>query len=518
MVQRSTAASGTSYLRNLLLSFAGVALCFVLSTTLAERRASAIDAEVLELTGNGLPSIDELAAAIQALHRMEVAIEQQAASEPSLRATLRTDIARDRRAVDTHVATYLQTPMFPGEQARYDDLAQALRDLDQALARLSASPPDSPAIAASVASDVRPRMERANATLGALFASNLTGSRVAARSIDGIRGGSAKIALGLDALGVVLAIVAALSARTAFRRYASLADENTELLSRRAQDLELFAQHIAHDLVSPLSALSIRLDRIQRSGREVPGIEDSVKQAKACVLRATRMTRGIFELARSGQPLAKATTEMAAIVRGVADDVKAAADPLEPKIEIDVDPELSVACAPGVLTSVVLNLLDNAVKHGQVGSDVDIEVVAKPKGDAVRLEVRDHGPGVPPGAEDQVFEAYTRLPGTTAPGLGVGLATVRRLVEGHGGIAGVTPTDGGGATFFVELPRVLGLSSIPAGSRRSRARRSAATAVRDERRPPTGLGERPRPWGALGSGAGSLARCGCSNRLAWALA
>ena len=440
------------YLRNLLLSFAGVTLCFVLSTAISERRASAIDAEVLELTGNGLPSIDELSSATDALHRVEVAVERYAASDVRARDGIRFGIENDRRAIDAHLAEYLKTPMFPGEAERYAEVALALRDVDVALPLLFAA--DDAAVSARVAHDVRPRLERASTTLGALLASNITGSRVAARSIDVIRGNSARIALGLDSLGVLLAVVAAFTAVAAFKRQSALADENADLQMRRAEDLERFAQTVAHDLVSPLAALSVRLDRILRSGRDVPGIDDSVKQAKACVLRATRMTRGMFEFARSSQPVGKSTTDIAGVAQGVADDVKAGADPLDPHITIDVDPALQVACAPGVLTSVLQNLLENAVKHGQGGGDPDIVLRAKAAARTILIEVQDRGAGVPIGSEATVFEAYSRLPGTTAPGLGVGLATVKRLVEGHGGKVGVRSPPGEGCTFFVELPRV----------------------------------------------------------------
>jgi signal transduction histidine kinase len=70
---------------------------------------------------------------------------------------------------------------------------------------------------------------------------------------------------------------------------------------------------------------------------------------------------------------------------------------------------------------------------------------------AVRIEVADTGPGLPPEAASRVFEPYVRATATSGGGFGLGLATVRRLVEAHRGRVGVDsgPT---GATFWVELP------------------------------------------------------------------
>jgi signal transduction histidine kinase len=69
-----------------------------------------------------------------------------------------------------------------------------------------------------------------------------------------------------------------------------------------------------------------------------------------------------------------------------------------------------------------------------------------------RLSVRDTGPGLPPGMEGAVFDPYVRA-SNKIPGLGLGLATVKRLVDAHGGRVGVAPARPSGSLFWVELPR-----------------------------------------------------------------
>jgi len=70
----------------------------------------------------------------------------------------------------------------------------------------------------------------------------------------------------------------------------------------------------------------------------------------------------------------------------------------------------------------------------------------------VRVEVADTGPGLPPGSEQLVFEPFRRAGNSHLPGLGIGLATVKRIVEAYGGRLGVWSTPGRGSTFWFELP------------------------------------------------------------------
>ena len=107
----------------------------------------------------------------------------------------------------------------------------------------------------------------------------------------------------------------------------------------------------------------------------------------------------------------------------------------------------------GMLDVVLSNLLSNASKY-MVSSPVRrITVRAGTEPRRVHVEVEDTGPGVPAGLAQTIFEPYKRAPGATQPGLGLGLATVKRLVEGHGGAVGVRNAPSGGAVFWFELPR-----------------------------------------------------------------
>jgi signal transduction histidine kinase len=90
---------------------------------------------------------------------------------------------------------------------------------------------------------------------------------------------------------------------------------------------------------------------------------------------------------------------------------------------------------------------------------VDVRVVDR--GRMVRVEVGDTGPGVPAALRDRIFDPFVGSPESTAQGIGLGLATVRRLVEGHGGSVGVEANRDVGSLFWFELPKPVAISDEP---------------------------------------------------------
>ena len=106
---------------------------------------------------------------------------------------------------------------------------------------------------------------------------------------------------------------------------------------------------------------------------------------------------------------------------------------------------------------VLVNLLDNAIKHTPPGTPIEIAASVVPGG--VALEVSDRGPGIPAGSEEIVFEKFRRGVGASVRGSGLGLAICRGIVEAHGGTIGVSARDGGGAVFTVVVPQ---RSDVPA--------------------------------------------------------
>jgi signal transduction histidine kinase len=117
-----------------------------------------------------------------------------------------------------------------------------------------------------------------------------------------------------------------------------------------------------------------------------------------------------------------------------------------------VPDELAARIALPLLESVLSNLLSNAAKY--VGDQPDPRVIieARRDGDRVVIEVQDNGVGMEPAVAAHIFEPFYRAPGRSEPGLGLGLATVHRIVEAHDGCVRVRSRPGEGTTFEVELP------------------------------------------------------------------
>jgi signal transduction histidine kinase len=106
-----------------------------------------------------------------------------------------------------------------------------------------------------------------------------------------------------------------------------------------------------------------------------------------------------------------------------------------------------------VLTSIATNLVRNALKYMGDARERRVTVEVREAGDKWRVEVSDTGPGIPEDQQGRIFEPYVQL-AHTGSGIGLGLATVDRLVRAHGGTVGVRSRLGAGATFWFELPKV----------------------------------------------------------------
>ncbi|HKS70909.1 MAG TPA: HAMP domain-containing sensor histidine kinase, partial [Ktedonobacterales bacterium] len=114
---------------------------------------------------------------------------------------------------------------------------------------------------------------------------------------------------------------------------------------------------------------------------------------------------------------------------------------------------LSVEADADRISQVITNYLTNALKYAPAGP---IAVRVERREGAVRVSVRDSGPGLPPAEQERVWERFYRVPdagaGNGQIGMGIGLFLCKSLVERHGGRVGVESAPGAGATFWLELP------------------------------------------------------------------
>jgi signal transduction histidine kinase len=115
---------------------------------------------------------------------------------------------------------------------------------------------------------------------------------------------------------------------------------------------------------------------------------------------------------------------------------------------------------------VLANLLGNAAKFVVEGSELPRRIAVRVHEEAhtAHVEVEDNGPGIPQEAEQRIFEPFRRLSTTRQAGFGLGLATVKKIVEAYHGQLGVRSRPAKGSVFWFELPKAVPGSETSSGS------------------------------------------------------
>ena len=170
------------------------------------------------------------------------------------------------------------------------------------------------------------------------------------------------------------------------------------------------------------------------------------------LLDLSRMEAGVLDYSFASGDLASAVREAVA-------EFEQAARARGVRLVVDQDHELPpVLFDRDRVVQVVQNLLSNALRFSP--PDEQVEVGVRDGGDGgVRIEVADHGPGVPASERERIFDRFHQLPGSGAgsgASVGLGLTICRQIVAAHDGALRVEDATGGGARFVVELPRDQG--------------------------------------------------------------
>lgn len=206
----------------------------------------------------------------------------------------------------------------------------------------------------------------------------------------------------------------------------------------------------AHALRTPISILSLRLQRAKLDGGPIPWpvIEEDVG-------RLTRMVSRLLDLARreSGEAsnAPREQVDLSRIVRVAAASLIPMAEARGRLIEIETPDEPVWVCGvSSELAELVVNLIENAILHGK--GVVTVAITPSLEDRDVKLLVADEGAGVPPELRDLIFDRF-RKGSERASGSGLGLAIVRKIAEAHGGKVECTSVQRG--QFEVTLPRAL---------------------------------------------------------------
>jgi signal transduction histidine kinase len=445
----------------LLLLFALTVLSFVASTSLVQWRARGISRAATAIATNAAPSIEHLSRARTELRHSEIALDDylDAIDENQDAGPLERTLRESIDGLDREWSFYRGLPPFSGEpslwQAVESHRAQLGAAVDEAVRRASAG--DSVAGEAAFDHEVKPAANQLDDALRAAADFDAEQAAHLGSVVERLRRSAASWLRILEPLSILLSIVAAITATIVVRRY-------SRLMELRVNELEHFAGRVAHDIRSPLSSVAVSLDLARRTKASYEEAQPRLDRARGALQRVNQLVDGLLVFARSGgAPTGETVANVHEVLKGVIDQMRPVAAEKDIDMQLDDARSSTAACSPGVLTSLVSNLVGNAVKYMGDAADRRVTVRACDMGSRMRVEVEDTGPGVPPEDRGRVFEMYERAAGSTQPGLGLGLATVRRLAEAHGGAAGLE-TPSVGSRFWFELPRQR--QEAPAGGLR----------------------------------------------------
>ena len=212
---------------------------------------------------------------------------------------------------------------------------------------------------------------------------------------------------------------------------------------------------ISHDLRTPLSVIAGAASTLARHGAT---LEPAARKSLALSIEEqaqemSNLISNVLDLMR----LESGRVELRCDTHTVEDLVGTALHRLEPRLQghpvsIDLPDDLpNVSVDPVLVSQVLVNLLDNAVKYTPPGTPIRIAAVADSP--TVRVVVEDEGPGLPPGDPRLLFEKFQRGREESAiVGAGLGLAICRAVVSAHGGEVTAGPGSRGGARFEFTLP------------------------------------------------------------------
>lgn len=223
--------------------------------------------------------------------------------------------------------------------------------------------------------------------------------------------------------------------------------------------LRRFTADASHELRTPLTSIR-SVGEVALQDQKTPAeYEEAIGSMLEEVDRLTRLVESLLVLSRAdaGQvPLHRTEFSLVSMAREARSLVEVLAEEKQQRVTVEGDAVAAVTADRLILRHAIVNLLDNAIKNAPSGSEITIRVRSQNHGRA-RLEVIDHGPGVPPEHRAHIFERFYRVDGARTRewgGTGLGLSIARWAVEAHGGEIGVECHEAGGSTFWIDLAAV----------------------------------------------------------------
>lgn len=224
----------------------------------------------------------------------------------------------------------------------------------------------------------------------------------------------------------------------------------------RTEELQAFSYMVSHDLKSPLRIIGGYAALLAQSyGGQLN--EDALSMLGIISSHTVKMNKlidGLLRFSRYGrQELHTASTDMDGIVRSVVQDVVMTRD--TPPVKVKIGNVKSALCDPDLIRQVWCNLIGNAVKYTSHKPVAEIAIGMVTVGEEEAYYVRDNGTGFDMRYANRLFEVFQRLHSADQfEGSGIGLATVHKIIQRHGGRVWAEAEPGRGATFYFTLGTV----------------------------------------------------------------
>jgi len=230
--------------------------------------------------------------------------------------------------------------------------------------------------------------------------------------------------------------------------------QRTAELVRANKNMEAFSYSIAHDLRAPLRAMTGYSEALLEDCGDL--LDESCRRYAASIQAASErmalLIDDLLQLSRISRAEITATTvDLSAEVAAIVAELRSA----EPgrRVRLVIQRGVLAAGDRGLIRTVLQNLLENAWKFTAKRENATIEFgAAAAGGSKIRCHVRDNGAGFDPGYADMLFQPFQRLHAASEfPGTGIGLASVRQVIQRHGGEVWAEGAPGEGATFYLTL-------------------------------------------------------------------
>lgn len=432
-----------------------VVLSFAASLGYSHFLLQPIDEQAVAITENAVPSLQHLANMRVGLAHLGKSVRDLVAESGATSNTIVPTIEPTRARIESEFGRYQDLPNSPAEDQWIPSVAQRLAQLRVATDR-TVSAAGSPLGRDTLQKLFEPALAQTDAATGTLQRLCETEARVDASRILQTRHQATFIATLLGSASLAIAFVATFLVLRVLQSRARVTRRYVRLQSERNAELEAFTGRVAHDLRDPVGAIALQVLAATRRQRLEPDLARSFEAIDRQLERMSQVIEALLEFARAGAaPSAEGRADLVEVLNAVLAGIRPRLESMQVELTVAPVPPLEIACTPGALSSVLSNLLGNAAKFIIEGSELPrrISVRVREEAQAAHVEVEDNGPGIPPEAEECIFEPFRRLNTTRQSGFGLGLATVKKIVEAYRGRLGVRSRPTKGSVFWFELPK-----------------------------------------------------------------